>query len=86
MAYIAESAQVKTVRTGCIDSNGSFVEKSRSQFIFTKNNDKDAIIKTDVTNEKGICIEYMFNEKGEIVSSFEKKGAGLFTNTILSTI
>lgn len=39
----------------------------------------DAIIKTDVTNEKGICIEYMFNEKGEIVSSFEKKGERLFT-------
>ena len=79
IVYVANSAQVETVRTGCIDSNGSFVEKSHSKFLFKKNIDKDAVIKTNVTNEKGICIEYMFNEKGEIVSSFEKKGAGLFT-------
>ena len=45
IVYVANSAQVETVRTGCIDSNGSFVEKSHSKFLFKKNIDKDAVIK-----------------------------------------
>ena len=69
--YKDDVKRVESYSVGYKDESDNFVEKSKNSFIYTCNAD-GLIVSTEVTNEKGFCVVYQFNTKGEIVSSFEK--------------
>lgn len=83
ISYENGSPRASKISVGSINDIGDFIEKSHSRFAYFLAADapdgSGYVVKTEVTDEKGTCMRYMFNEDGETVSAFEK-GCGLYVN------
>ena len=68
------AGETNTTETGTSETSTTETPDEATQTTIDEQNAKNSLgITTEITNEKGICIVYSFNENGEIVSVFEKQ-------------